>query len=317
MLRQKAEKDRLLENEEAVNLQFAMKKVPRAGTGTIRLKLPHGLGSQRKEVCLFVKDLDKKDREFEKTVNDMRTFLKSNGITDVSEVIPLKALKLEYKTFESKRDLANMYDVYLADARVIRLLPSYLGKAFFGKKRQPVQVRMDAKDLKSEFEAAINNSRCILNGKGSVGMAAVAHTGMSAVEITQNIMASAQQLMVAIPGGAQNIRSFHIKTGTSMAVPIYVSFGATNDVILPKPVKKKERVMAEEVTTVEGALVKVFPSGVVQLCNESGRGLKRKHDRSTSVKRAMTKRPPGRRKGNRPSAKRKKGNPPSKRKPRK
>jgi len=35
--------------------------------------------------------------------------------------------------------------------------------------RQPVQVRMDAKDLKTEFEAAINNSRCVFSGKGSVG----------------------------------------------------------------------------------------------------------------------------------------------------
>nr|KAG5703806.1 hypothetical protein BaRGS_031440 [Batillaria attramentaria] len=167
--KQEAAKEKLLEDEEAVNLQFAMKKVPKAGAGTIKLKLPHGLGTQRKEVCLFVKDIDRKDREFEKTVADMRAFLKSKGITNVSEVIPLKALKLEYKAFEAKRNLANMYDIYLADARVIRLLPSYLGKAFFSKKRQPVQVRMDAKDLKAEFEAAINNSRCILNGRGSVG----------------------------------------------------------------------------------------------------------------------------------------------------
>ena len=35
--------------------------------------------------------------------------------------------------------------------------------------RQPVQVRMDTKDLKTEFEAAINNSRCVFSGKGSVG----------------------------------------------------------------------------------------------------------------------------------------------------
>ncbi|KAK7492790.1 hypothetical protein BaRGS_00015928 [Batillaria attramentaria] len=263
--KQEAAKEKLLEDEEAVNLQFAMKKVPKAGAGTIKLKLPHGLGTQRKEVCLFVKDIDRKDREFEKTVADMRAFLKSKGITNVSEVIPLKALKLEYKAFEAKRNLANMYDIYLADARVIRLLPSYLGKA------QPVQVRMDAKDLKAEFEAAINNSRCILNGRGSVGMATVAHTGMSAVEITQNIMASAQQIMAALPGGSDNIRNFHIKTEKSMAIPIFVSFGSTNDVVLPEPAKKREPVSAEEVTTVEGALVRAFPSGVVQLFDETGK----------------------------------------------
>ena len=47
----------------------------------------------------------------------------------------MKALKLEYKPFEAKRNLSNRFDVFLADARIIRLLPSYLGKAFFSRKR--------------------------------------------------------------------------------------------------------------------------------------------------------------------------------------
>lgn len=51
------------------------------------------------------------------------------------QIVPLKALKLEYKSFEAKRNLANMYDLFLADARIIRLLPPYLGKAFYGRKR--------------------------------------------------------------------------------------------------------------------------------------------------------------------------------------
>jgi hypothetical protein len=44
-------------------------------------------------------------------------------------------LKLEHKPYEAKRTLANRFDIFLADARIIRLLPPYLGKAFYGKKR--------------------------------------------------------------------------------------------------------------------------------------------------------------------------------------
>ena len=51
------------------------------------------------------------------------------------QVIPLKALKLEYQPYEAKRNLSNMYDIYLADARIMRLLPPLLGKHFYGRKR--------------------------------------------------------------------------------------------------------------------------------------------------------------------------------------
>lgn len=51
------------------------------------------------------------------------------------QVIPLKALKLEYKPFEAKRNLSNEFDLFLADSRIIRLLPSLLGKSFYGRKR--------------------------------------------------------------------------------------------------------------------------------------------------------------------------------------
>ena len=51
------------------------------------------------------------------------------------KVVPLKQLKLEFKEFESKRNLLTMYDVFLADASIIRLLPPQLGKHFYAKRR--------------------------------------------------------------------------------------------------------------------------------------------------------------------------------------
>lgn len=51
------------------------------------------------------------------------------------QIFPLKKLKLEYGDFEAKRNLSNAYDVYLADSRIIRLLPTRLGKHFVGRHR--------------------------------------------------------------------------------------------------------------------------------------------------------------------------------------
>lgn len=51
------------------------------------------------------------------------------------QIVPLKELKLEYQPFEAKRNLSNLSDVFLADARIIRLLPKLLGKNFYGRNR--------------------------------------------------------------------------------------------------------------------------------------------------------------------------------------
>ncbi|XP_076458057.1 ribosomal L1 domain-containing protein 1-like [Babylonia areolata] len=265
--------NRLLNDANAVHLQFALKKIDSAQR-IIKLKLPNGL-DMNKEVCLFVKDLDKSDRDYEKSVRHFKHRLKTQGIGCVAQVIPLKALKLEYKPYEAKRKLSNSFDVFLADARIIRLLPAYLGKAFYGRKRQPIQVRMDSKDLKGEFEAAITNSRCVLSGKGSVGTATVGNTDMSVAELVQNISACAEQIAAAIPGGAINIRNMYIKTTDSMAVPFYMSTGSANEVQLPESQKKKLPAVTGEVTTVDGGLVKVFPSGVVKVVDEAGKAVKR------------------------------------------
>ncbi|KAL8617607.1 hypothetical protein ACOMHN_064697 [Nucella lapillus] len=273
-IRQPSEKESLLNDADAVHLQFGVKKI-QLSQKKVQLKLPNGL--RKKEACLFVKDMVD-DRDYEKSVRHFKQMLKVQGIDCVTEVIPLKALKLEYKPYEAKRKLSNSYDIFLADARIIRLLPSFLGKAFYGRNRLPVQVRMDAKDLKGEFEAAVSNSVCCLRGRGSSSMATVGTTDMSVAELTQNVCASVAQIAAALPGGALNLRTMVLKTNDSMAVPFYVSTDSANDVHLPKAASKKggEGIAAEEVTTVENALVKVYPSGVVKLFNPSGKIIKGK-----------------------------------------
>jgi len=50
-------------------------------------------------------------------------------------VIPFKVLKTEYKPFEAKRRLLGNFDVFLADARIRRRLPSHIGKHFYERKK--------------------------------------------------------------------------------------------------------------------------------------------------------------------------------------
>ena len=86
-------------------------------------------------MCLFVKDQNKTERDYSATVRHYQELLQGKGVKEVKEIIPLKAIKTEYVPFEAKRNLSNAFDVYLADARIMRLLPGLLGKNFYGRKR--------------------------------------------------------------------------------------------------------------------------------------------------------------------------------------
>ncbi|XP_041363959.1 ribosomal L1 domain-containing protein 1-like [Gigantopelta aegis] len=294
LIKQKENVKNLLDESEKVNLQFCFKKIPNTKNATIKIKLPNPLTQATTDVCLFAKDLNKASRDYEPTVRHFKELLNKHGVKCVTEVIPLKSLKLEYKPFEAKRNLSNMYDLYLADERIVRLLPSFLGKNFYGRKRNPIPVNLQAKDLKKEISEAVDNSRCYITGKGSSCMVTIAHTGMTTDEIVENILASVNQLSVGIPGGPDNIKLFVIKTIASASVPLYASVGSPADIQVSKvrPSKVKHSSEPQEITTLFGAKVKVTSHGKVFIIKDGSsvqtKG-ERSHFREKTFQRAMIK----------------------------
>lgn len=258
---------KLIDEVEVVNIQVCLKRVP-PKEKSIKLQLPHGLAHEGREICLFVKDLDGgADREYQPSVSHFQDLLQKSGIDKPADIIPLKQLKLEYKPYEAKRNLSNAFDIYLADARIMRLLPSYLGKHFYGKKKSPVQVDFEAKDLKEEFQAAVNNSRCVISSKGDSSLGIVANLGMTPAEVTANICAAANQVAAAVPGGPTNVKTLAIKTPCSPSIPLYQAAGGPQDVKIAKK-DQKEVVEAEEISTLLGAKVKVFPNGDIKVIKD-------------------------------------------------
>jgi ribosome biogenesis protein UTP30 len=51
------------------------------------------------------------------------------------QVIPTSKLKTHYKSYESRRQLLAMYDIFLCDNRIYYRLPKLLGKEFYRKKK--------------------------------------------------------------------------------------------------------------------------------------------------------------------------------------
>ncbi|GFN81947.1 ribosomal l1 domain-containing protein 1 [Plakobranchus ocellatus] len=265
----------LIEKVEEVELQICVKKIPQKEK-TIKLKLPNSIRKTDVEVCLFVKDLDRADREYDATVCHFQDILKKKGVNSINEIVPLKSLKTEYKPFEAKRNLSNAYDIFLADARIIRFLPTYLGKHFYGKKKAPVQVNLQAKNLAAEIEAALSNSRCSISTKGSVSTAVVANIEMEDKSITENVIASAKQISENISGGPVNVKLLSLKFKSSTSIPLYIGSGGPQDVKISK-VKKVQDIEAEEISTLFGAKIKVFPDGSITIIKD---GVEKKDESS-------------------------------------
>lgn len=74
--------------------------------------------------------------------------------TTPSQVIGVSKLRAKFKPYEAKRLLLKSYDLFLADDRVLPVLPSLLGKKFFEKKKQPVPIDLSKGDLRAEVESA-------------------------------------------------------------------------------------------------------------------------------------------------------------------
>ena len=76
-------------------------------------------------VCLVTKD---PQREY-------KDLLESHGIRFISRVIGVEKLKGKFKPYEARRMLLKENDLFLADERVVPLLPGLLGRKFFEAKK--------------------------------------------------------------------------------------------------------------------------------------------------------------------------------------
>lgn len=178
--------------------------------------LPHPfVDLSQAKVCLFTKDPAKPYKEM----------VAGLGIKSISKIISVSRLSKKYGSFEAKRQLCSSFDVFLADTRVLSLLPRLLGKTFYERKKLPLPIsipspgsqhadfRRHLLDVLSCTCTALNNGPCV---SIKVGKASQPLEQLSA-----NISSAIDQLDTIIPSGHANIRSLHLKTKSSDAIPLF------------------------------------------------------------------------------------------------
>ncbi|XP_062383095.1 ribosomal L1 domain-containing protein 1 [Sardina pilchardus] len=222
-LKSKSASESLLLNEsQHISLMFTLWKIPRKEQ-TIRIPLPHGIRTENGEVCLFTRD--EPNMTSDQTERFYKKLLTERGVKNVTEVMPFKVLKTEYKAFEAKRRLLGNYDLFLSDARVRRLLPSQIGKHFYESKKAPLSVDLQAKNLGQIMDRLIQGTTMTVGKKGPCCMSRVANSGMTTEEIVENVVAAVDTITSKLDMVEKDkmIKIIHLKSQTSVALPIYTS----------------------------------------------------------------------------------------------
>lgn len=199
--------------EQYVWLVVAVKRMfPERKLKPFKIPLSHPLVDPRATpICLITKD---PQREY-------KDLLESNNIKFVSRVVGVQKLKGKFKPFEARRMLLKENGLFLADDRVIPLLPKLLGKAFFNAKKQPIPVCLKRKDLKGELERAVSSTYFHQN-QGTCSSVKIGVLGQhSSSQLLQNLITALPHVVKNIRENWDNVQSIHIKTSSSASLPIW------------------------------------------------------------------------------------------------
>merc|ERR1712141_875881 len=206
--------------------------------------------------------------DHEATLNHFNKALEEKGVDNITQVISLRELKVEYKQYEAKHSLCQKFDIFLVDERILRLVPKFLGKPFYSKKRIPIPVDLTTADLKNEIDKAINTVTLPLSHHGTCSMLQLGNSNMESKKLAENLLHVNTNLQKRYPGGWKNIRAEHIKTERSISIPLYTNILPTNDigfVDADVPKKVKRETVKGELSTIPGVEVTVTPSGDVKV----------------------------------------------------
>jgi|TARA_B100001540_G_scaffold6726_1_gene5939 ribosome biogenesis protein UTP30 len=222
-VKQEKEKDPLFEDEgdDAYSVLISLRTQPvgsaRSNAKMKAIRIPHSMiDLETAELCLIVKDNDGKGhKEAKLKVESM-----GEDKAGIAKVLGVSKLRNNYKPHEAKRKLCDSYDLFLADERVIPVLPKLLGKTFFKKKRQPIPVDLTKKDWAKEIRSKTSATYLSL-GSGTCVRVKTGTSAMSVEDVVENTIVAIEGAVKHIPRRWGNIQSIFVKCNETVALPLY------------------------------------------------------------------------------------------------
>ncbi|KAH7682907.1 ribosome biogenesis protein UTP30 protein [Dioscorea alata] len=213
----KQRKAQLLEHDDLLYLVLTLKKIPPKGRiNAYRIPLPHHLYDlSSTSACLIVDDRPKSPLSAAAALDVVRSLA-----LPVSEVIPLSKLRSDYHPYEARRRLCDSYDLFFADRRVIPLLPRLIGKHFFKKKKIPLPLELSRKSWPEQLRQCLGSTLLYLRSGTCSGLK-VGRVSQDRDQIVDNVLAAIDGAVQLVPKKWSNVRSLHLKSVESVALPIY------------------------------------------------------------------------------------------------
>jgi ribosome biogenesis protein UTP30 len=229
--------------------------------------VPHPLySSPQTRICLITAD-GPADDTFKKLVKDP-AFPKDLE-KKLHKVIRYSRLAKKYKEYESRRHLFAEYDLFLADERIIHMLPAALGSSFYkSTSKRPIPVSLTGRELYGKKTKKTALDRTLPKKRGAAAREAVvvgapvdvaadieralatlavhlspcptisvkvAYAGWPAEWIAENVQAAVERVLAKyIPGGWSGLKSLHLKGPETAALPVWMAeeLWATEDDVL-------------------------------------------------------------------------------------
>ncbi|KAI5896268.1 ribosomal protein L1 [Schizophyllum commune H4-8] len=207
-----AETELLGGREQHIWLNVAEKTiVPNRRLKPQRIPLAHPIIDPRvSSICLLTKDPQRQYKDL----------LETHKIRFISRVVGVEKLKGKFKPFEARRGLLKDHDMFLADERIIPLLPKLLGTKWFKAKKQPIPVCLTRKDLKGELERAVSSTYMSQN-QGTQTSIKIGTISQKPAHLLDNLRTALPAIVARIKGGWENVQNIHIKTSSSTSLPVW------------------------------------------------------------------------------------------------
>lgn len=238
-----------------------------------KISLPHSLHSaSTTRICLLTAD---PQRAFKNIV--AHPSFPTELAPRITRIIGISKLKARYKSYESRRQLLAEHDIFLADSRIVTMLPNTLGKIFYkgskrpmpvnlepsklrdrttGKRRKPVSSASDesARAVASpsafaqEIERALSSTQVHLSPSATTAVR-VGLASFTPEQVTANVEAVVNGMVARfVSHGWPNVRSVHIKGPNTLALPIWLAdtlWVEENDVLEEPEAKRRAEIGAQ------------------------------------------------------------------------
>lgn len=216
--------NQLFDEHFPVFLQISCYKIPKGYSKIYRIPLKHSLLNAESEICLIVSEIKGvKNSEHDQHKEHYQEYLSEKGVENIKNIMTFHEFRTEYETFEQKRRLADLYDVFLADSKISGKVVKKCGKIFYTKRKVPTSVNLKMTKLKEHFDKVLSKTPLHMHLKGNCYTVQMGHSKMKEEEMKENFECIKEFLEKDFPGGFDNIMGLQIFAPRVPSVPVYFS----------------------------------------------------------------------------------------------